>query len=118
MTKEEHLLISAVCGLYGITEQELVSKSRLEPMREARHLTALFLFKHMNRTANKVGDLLCRNHSTILVGIKRIENLMIEEGVKRKFDIIKQVVDGFPRDTKMRTKQIAHDILLENHLMD
>jgi chromosomal replication initiator protein len=61
---------------FGLTREDLVSKSRSRPLTQARHMAMYLMRELTGLSLIKIGELFDRDHSTALHGIKRIENLM------------------------------------------
>ena len=69
-------LVKIICRNRGITEQDLMSKSRLHSLVMSRHE---FCFLARNKTKlslNMIGALIGKNHATVLHSIKTWENLL------------------------------------------
>jgi len=65
---------------FGLTRDDLGSKSRSRPLTTARHIAMYLLRELSGLSLIKIGELLDRDHSTALHGIKKIEGLMPARG--------------------------------------
>ncbi|MGH2710952.1 MAG: chromosomal replication initiator protein DnaA [Actinomycetota bacterium] len=61
---------------FGLTREDLVSKSRSRPLTTARHMAMYLMRELTGLSLIKIGELFERDHSTALHGIKRVETLM------------------------------------------
>lgn len=68
-------IISVVCDYYGVTQKEIISKSRKRNIVNARQVLSYLLRKN-KLTYHYIGKLLSRNHSTIVQSCKVIEDLL------------------------------------------
>lgn len=65
---------------FGLTRDDLGSKSRSRPLTTARHVAMYLLRELSGLSLIKIGELFDRDHSTALHGIKKIEALMPARG--------------------------------------
>jgi chromosomal replication initiator protein len=75
-------IISGVARHYGVTVGEMRGRRRFRRVAEPRHVTAWLLRKH-GMTIKDISEELSRDHSTIVYAVKRVEQLMREDGVFR-----------------------------------
>lgn len=70
-------IISAVCREFNITLGELISRTRLARVTEAR-MACYYLIKHLNpkTTLSEIGAALERDHGSVHSGIQSIQNRM------------------------------------------
>src|SRR5918996_691276 len=61
---------------FGLGREDLVSKSRSRPLTTARHIAMYLLRELTGLSLIKIGELFDRDHTTVMHGIKRIEQLM------------------------------------------
>ena len=75
------LILEETAAYFGLTDQELRSKSRSRPLTTARHV-AMYLLRELipGLSLIKIGERFDRDHSTVLHGIKKVEALMPERG--------------------------------------
>jgi chromosomal replication initiator protein len=65
---------------FGLTEQDLVSKSRSRQLTTARHVAMYLMREFTGLSLIRIGELFDRDHTTALHGIKKIEALMSARG--------------------------------------
>jgi chromosomal replication initiator protein len=73
-------ILEETAAYFGITVQDLVSKSRSRPLTTARHVAMYLLREHTGLSLIKIGECFHRDHTTVLHGIKKIESLMPARG--------------------------------------
>lgn len=71
-------IIDQVAGYYGFTRTHLLSRLRTAPLALARQV-AMHLLRREGLTASHVGQLLHRDHSTVLHGDARVRRLVARE---------------------------------------
>jgi chromosomal replication initiator protein len=69
-------LILKVCNFYGITLQELMSKTRLRKIVDARNILYYIFHRCYKLTSTEVGKMFNKNHATILSGANKIEGFI------------------------------------------
>ena len=69
-------LILKVCNFYEVTLQELMSKTRLRKIVDARNTLYYILHRCHKLTSVEVGKMFNKNHATILNGANRIEGFI------------------------------------------
>ncbi|NLA78464.1 MAG: chromosomal replication initiator protein DnaA, partial [Erysipelothrix sp.] len=63
-----------VADYYGLTKQQLVSKSRTRNIANARHIAIFLCRKHLDLPFNRIGEEFGkRDHSTIISSCEKIE---------------------------------------------
>ncbi|MDP8956361.1 MAG: chromosomal replication initiator protein DnaA [Actinomycetota bacterium] len=65
---------------FGLTPDDLVSKSRSRPMTTARHMAMYLLRELTGLSLIKIGERFDRDHTTVIHGIRKIESLMPARG--------------------------------------
>lgn len=68
-------IVAAVKESTNIDMCEIRSNTRESDIKDARHLLAYFLKKRTNLTFKKIGDLINRNHATVLQACKRVNDM-------------------------------------------
>lgn len=73
--RKAHTIINACCASFGVTLQELQSKSRKQPLVQYRQLTILIL-KNVGKYMSQedMGKLFMRDHATIIHSIRQATN--------------------------------------------
>lgn len=69
-------IIIKVCNYYDVTLDELMSKSRLRKIADARNTLYYIFHKCYQMTSTEVGKMFNKNHATILSGSNKIEGFM------------------------------------------
>ena len=64
-------IINNICYYYSINPEDLRSRNRKAAVRDARNLTMYCLHKVLKLTSTYVGEMLNRDHATVLNGSKR-----------------------------------------------
>ena len=77
-------IILKVCNYYGVTLEELMSKSRLRKIADARNTLFYIFHKCYKMSSPEVGKIFNKNHATILSGANKIEGFMRFDKVFRK----------------------------------
>lgn len=76
MKKEIRHIIDAVCSDFYITESQLKSKKRLRHLADARKIVSYLLRKYTNLTTSKIGEILNKDHSSIVAEGKATHALL------------------------------------------
>jgi chromosomal replication initiator protein len=66
-------IVEFICKSYGLSEDELKSKSRKRQVVLARNTAFYLARKHTDLSLKDIGDKLGRRHSTVLKGITKVE---------------------------------------------
>ena len=78
-----------VSDYYGLTKQQLISKSRTKNISNARHIAIYLCRKHLDLPFAKIGDEFGnRDHSTIMSSCEKIEKMM-----KTDFTLVSAITD-------------------------
>ena len=77
-------IILKVCNYYGISLDELMSKSRLRKIADARNTLYYIFHKCYKMTSTEVAKMFNKNHATILSGANKIDGFMRFDKVFRK----------------------------------
>lgn len=72
-------IVEMVCKGFGVTRQQLESKSRCQNNVLARNLAFYLLRKHTNLTLDEIGQGFNRRHSTVIKGISSLEEEVSKE---------------------------------------
>jgi chromosomal replication initiation ATPase DnaA len=73
VTKKVETIIAAVCARMEVEERQLFGSSRRKSIAEARSLAYLLVRELTRLSFPEMGRLFKRDHTTILVGVKRAE---------------------------------------------
>lgn len=95
--KKEELSVSkikrAVCEFYGLTKQQIESKSRTANIANARHIAVFLCRKHLEMPFAKIGiEFGNRDHSTIMSSYEKISKIIKEK------DTFKQAVNKIEKN--------------------
>jgi chromosomal replication initiator protein len=71
-------ILQETAKYFGFRREDLSSKSRSRPLTTARHIAMYLLRELTGLSLIKIGELFDRDHTTVMHGIKRIEQLMPE----------------------------------------
>ncbi len=71
-----HLILEETARYFGLSREDLVSKSRSRPLTTARHIAMYLLRECTGQSLIKIGEIFDRDHTTALHGIKKIEAKM------------------------------------------
>ena len=82
------LILDETAAYFGLTRDDLTSKSRSRPLTTARHVAMYLLRECTGLSLIKIGEWFDRDHTTVLHGIKKIELLM-----RDRAPIFRQVQD-------------------------
>lgn len=72
-------IIKLVCESYGITEQQMRSKSRRQEYVHGRNTAFYLARKHTEMSLEEIGCIFNRRHSTVMRGITQVEHEMARE---------------------------------------
>ena len=73
-------ILEQTAHYFGLTPDDLVSKSRSRPMTTARHMAMYLLRELTGLSLIKIGERFERDHTTAIHGIRKIESLMPARG--------------------------------------
>jgi len=77
---------NSVCKVFELTPMELMSKSRIRNIVEARASLCYILHRKQGLTSLAVGEYLKLNHASVLHHCKNVDNwIEIDENFKEKF---------------------------------
>lgn len=74
------VIMEETASYFGLTQDDLISKSRSRPLTTARHVAMYLLRELTGLSLIKIGEHFRRDHTTALHGIKKIEELMPARG--------------------------------------
>jgi chromosomal replication initiator protein len=74
------VILEETSTYFGLTRDDLLSKSRSRPLTTARHVAMYLLRELTGLSLIRIGDEFNRDHTTVLHGIKKIEGLMPARG--------------------------------------
>ena len=69
-------IMSETASYFGLSREDLVSKSRSRPLTTARHIAMYLLRELTDLSLIKIGELFDRDHTTVMHGIQKIEKMM------------------------------------------
>lgn len=83
------MIVEITAEFYKINPDNIFSKSRLRNIADARHVIMYLSHKHTTLSLSAIGNKLNRKHTTVLHGIKMVEDrLKIEKEVSEAIDYI------------------------------
>ena len=74
------LILEETAAYFGLSQEDLLSKSRSRPLTTARHVAMYLLREMTGLSLIKIGETFDRDHTTALHGIKKVEALMPARG--------------------------------------
>jgi len=74
------LILDETAGYFGLTRDDLSSKSRSRPLTTARHVAMYLMRECTGLSLIKIGEAFDRDHTTAMHGIKKVEKLMRARG--------------------------------------
>ena len=74
------LILQETAEHFGLSREDLVGKSRSRPLTTARHVAMYLARECTGLSLIKIGELFDRDHTTVMHGIKKIEQLMRARG--------------------------------------
>lgn len=88
-------ILKVVCGYYNLEEQEIKSKRRKREIVQARHIVMLLAKEYSDCSLAAIGaDLGGRDHSTVIHGVKRIQDDMAtNKKIANEVDEIKELLN-------------------------
>ncbi len=75
MNEAESNILQAVAGEYGVTVDEIISRSRLRDIAEARQMAMYLIRKVLDYTPGRIGEAIGRNRVTVICAIQKIAGL-------------------------------------------
>ena len=69
-------IMTETAAYFGLSREDLVSKSRSRPLTTARHIAMYLLRELTDLSLIKIGELFDRDHTTAMHGIQKIEKMM------------------------------------------
>ena len=74
------MIIKAVADYYGLTKQQITSKTRTKNIANARHISIYLCRKLLDIPYNKIGDEFGgRDHSTIISACAKVEKQITKD---------------------------------------
>ena len=85
-------ILEKVCGHYGVTQQQVFSKSRKRDYVQVRQVSMYLAQKYTKMPASRIGQLIGgRDHSTVLHSCSTVEQrLKVEKGFREELQSIEQ----------------------------
>ena len=67
-------VLEIVCGYFGVTREQIISHKRTRNLVLSRHICFFVLRHRFNLTLNEIGQLFRRDHTTIMHGLKNVND--------------------------------------------
>lgn len=67
-------IIQACSEHYGVSEEDMISESRKRAFVQARHMAMYLMTKHTGLTLREIGNLFCRDHTTVIATRDKMSN--------------------------------------------
>lgn len=85
-------IVNDVAEFYGITLEALQSSKRTRPLPDARAIIFWLLCFTLNMSTTEAGKLLNRDHSTVVIAIRKVENwLTVPQIYRRELNLINKL---------------------------
>jgi len=92
-SSDEERIIYLVAKSFGISHNDLKSRSHLRDFTTPRQVAIYFIRKYTSKTQQQVGIIFSRDHSTIVNSLKVVNNLMdTDAAFKEKIDLIDKLI--------------------------
>lgn len=72
-------IISTVANYYGLTKQQILSKSRIKAITTARHISMYLCRKHLDLPFKKIGSTFKCDHTTVISACDKIEKRLKDD---------------------------------------
>lgn len=72
-------IINTVANYYGLTKQQILSKSRMKAITTARHISMYLCRKHLDMPFKKIGSTFKCDHTTVISACEKIEKLLKDD---------------------------------------
>ena len=93
VNSDVHGIIRVVCDKFIVTTPTVMSKSRIQPVAEARFICMYLLRKLTTMTLQGIADIFKCHHSLVIHAIKKVnDRIYFEKGYKKKIDEIISVL--------------------------
>ncbi|HEY6679333.1 MAG TPA: chromosomal replication initiator protein DnaA [Actinomycetota bacterium] len=87
------VILDETARYYGLSVDDLISKSRSRPLTNARHVAMYLIRETTGMTLPKIGELFDRDHTTALHGINKIDkNMRDREPVYRQVQDLSRII--------------------------
>jgi chromosomal replication initiator protein len=106
MKLDKTIIIETICNYFDVTIYELRSKDRHQGYVKARHFAMYFLRKYTAFSLHEIGDILVKDHASVVHGIRAIINQIevnklyqmeaheIEASLQNKYEYREMVFSG------------------------
>ncbi len=74
--REPHAVISTVCRHFNLNPKDIRKKNRARDINEARSIVAYVLHKNLGLSSTKTGEIINRDHATVLHLSKKVEGFI------------------------------------------
>lgn len=86
-------IIEIVCGHFGLTVKNVQSRSRVKEFVYARHIIFYLIRKNTKMKLKSAGELLHRDHTTVIHSVETLKDLMYTEpDVRAEVDQIEEIL--------------------------
>ena len=76
-------ILEAISNFYSIPVKDIVGKSRIKEIANARHIAMYFAYHHMKATLKDIASYFGgRDHTSVLHAVKKIQQVMKDNGDK------------------------------------
>ncbi|MGH2723587.1 MAG: chromosomal replication initiator protein DnaA [Actinomycetota bacterium] len=94
-------IVAETARYFGLSREDLMSKSRSRPLTTARHVAMYLLRELTDLSLIKIGDLFDRDHTTALHGIHKVEKQMPQrDTTHRQVQELTKIINAAVRGTR------------------
>lgn len=86
-------ILTAVCKVYSLSIEEICSSNRRREYSEARQMFCYLSCEYTLNTLRTIGELIKRDHSTVLASRKRFEEILMYPEVKENLKKINDEIE-------------------------
>ncbi len=88
-------IITIVCNHLNVNVDHVKSKTRVKEYVYARHVTFYFLRKFTKLSLKTIGDMLNRDHTTVIHGLENLSDIMdTEQDVRLEVELLERRIHG------------------------
>ena len=111
----ENIIIKEVCDYYHVTIEEMKYRSRLRELVKVRQLIMFFCRKYTILSSEAIGKLINRDHSTVLSGIKNVQDQFdTDKNYRMQFNELNEKIKNSILREEEKDDLINQEIFQEN----
>ena len=101
---EIEALQNIICDVFELSWQKIKSKDRHRDLVAARQLFCFFSYRRIGKTLAAIGDILDRDHTTIIVSIRKVEDYVFTRD-SQVYPMYKKVLKLFDEYTETKIEK-------------